>query len=658
MHLRSKLLIVSILLCNIAFSQSEEEDASSIVIESITENPDENIDYSEIENELKHKNRININTSTFDLQSLHILNQTQIQAVFRHIKEYGTIKSFYELQTIEGFDTSTIYALLPYIKINENRNHFKYNKTEHSLRTGAVYAESNEEITTDYKGSNIKWNLVYKAEKKGLFTFGFRAEKDAGEKYGLLFNSAFLNIHLNSFCKNILIGDQQISMGQGLLIGSGLGIGKSAMVMHILKIQSATRPHTSMNETGFLRGISARFLINKNIEAILFTGNRRLDATTNTDSNSMQYFGSIISSGYYRTDNEIAKRHSVIQKLSGMHVKYNLRNLLIGLNLLAKSSNISYLENENTIQENLEIQYKQYYKISLDYKWQFRNILLFGEGVYNKGKIPAFLGGLLLAAGKFCDISFLYRHYSVSNDGSMGNAFGDATENRNETGLYSGMVMQINKNIQISLYNDIAKFPYSKYRVNGSSMSNEQLCEIKYSKRNALTFYIRYKQRRKYLNTSEPMQIKIPEEHFKQNLRAHLEYTIAGIRMRNRAEYTIYRIENKTFYGFLMYQDVQFKLLKGLKLNGRISLFESDDYNSRSFAYENTIPGMYSIPSFMGKGFSYYLQVQYHCNKDLQIWLRFADRLFEKTELITKGILKSNETIRKSEIQMQIQWKF
>ena len=51
-----------------------------------------------------------------------------------------------------------------------------------------------------------------------------------------------------------VIGDFNITLGQGLTIGSGLAFGKSAMVLNLKRNYSGIRPYRSVNENEFMRG--------------------------------------------------------------------------------------------------------------------------------------------------------------------------------------------------------------------------------------------------------------------------------------------------------------------------------------------------------------------------------------------------------------------
>ena len=90
------------------------------------------------------------------------------------------------------------------------------------------------------------------------------AEKDRGEEFftgsnkqGFDFYSAHLFIKdYNRTIKAIAIGDYAVSFGQGLILYSGFGAGKSSYVMNIKRtVPGCCGTYTSVNESNFQRGL-------------------------------------------------------------------------------------------------------------------------------------------------------------------------------------------------------------------------------------------------------------------------------------------------------------------------------------------------------------------------------------------------------------------
>jgi hypothetical protein len=109
--------------------------------------------------------------------------------------------------------------------------------------------------------------------------------------------------------------------------------------------------------------------------------------------------------------------------------------------------------------------------------------------------------------------------------------------------------------------------------------------------------------------------------------------------------------------GFLIFTEGIFKAASSLSANIRLQYFETSGFNSRIYAYENDVLFSYSIPGFFDKGFRYYCNLNYDVNRKLTVWLRWAQTVYRKKNVIGSGLdeIAGN---RRSEIKLQGLYKF
>ena len=90
-------------------------------------------------------------------------------------------------------------------------------------------------LSSRYLGSPDKLLLRYRVSRAKDFSLGITAEKDAGEplawqpgqrRYGADFVSAHFVVQERGRLKTLALGDYQLQFGQGLLLSSGLQVGK------------------------------------------------------------------------------------------------------------------------------------------------------------------------------------------------------------------------------------------------------------------------------------------------------------------------------------------------------------------------------------------------------------------------------------------------
>lgn len=91
--------------------------------------------------------------------------------------------------------------------------------------------------------------------------------------------------------------------------------------------------------------------------------------------------------------------------------------------------------------------------------------------------------------------------------------------------------------------------------------------------------------------------------------------------------------------------------------NFRLQYFETDDYNSRIYAYENDVLYGFSIPPFSDKGYRYYLNINYDVSKKLGLWLRWAQFIYKEKTTVGSGLDEISGN-RRSEVKVQALWQF
>ena len=93
--------------------------------------------------------------------------------------------------------------------------------------------------------------------------------------------------------------------------------------------------------------------------------------------------------------------------------------------------------------------------------------------------------------------------------------------------------------------------------------------------------------------------------------------------------------------GFLSYVDVFYKTQKLFAANVRLQYFETENYNSRVYVYENDVPYNFSIPFYYDKGFRYYFNLNYNLKKlfsairsskfNIEMWIRWSQSIYSGT---------------------------
>jgi hypothetical protein len=138
----------------------------------------------------------------------------------------------------------------------------------------------------------------------------------------------------------------------------------------------------------------------------------------------------------------------------------------------------------------------------------------------------------------------------------------------------------------------------------------------------------------------------------------HLRYRVnREFELRSRVEFSQYR-DHETNYGFMMYQDIVWSPnFAPIRLQARFAIFDASNYDTRFYAYENDVLYAFSVPAYYGRGTRYYLNFSYKINRNVSLWLRFAQTTFSDRNVISSG----NEELqgnRRSEVKVQVRVSF
>jgi hypothetical protein len=625
------------------------------------------------------RNPINLNAAeASELRELRILTDLQIANLISYRRLLGKFISIYEIQAIPTWDVSTLRKLLPFITIDlpvSLKDDFvnRFNGGNHSLlfRFTQVLEQAkgfdNATTGTKYSGSPQRLFFRYRYTFKNLLQYGLAGDKDAGEQF---FKGAqnkgfdFYSFHL--FARNIgnikalALGDFTVNMGQGLIQWQSLAFKKSVDVMGVKRQSTVLRPYNSGGEFNFNRGAGITFKKGR-IETTAFASIRQLSANFVADTiNFEDYISSFQTSGYHRTEAEIADRNKLRQISYGGTIKYTGNGWHIGINA------VNY-QFSNPVQKRDEpynifaISGKSWYNLSVDYSYTYKNFHFFGEAAADKNFNKAFLNGLLISVDSRVDVSVVHRSITQDYQSINGNAFTENVYLNNERGLYAGITIRPAIAWRLDAYADIYKFPWLKNQVDAPSYGKDFLAQLTYTPNKQVELYTRFRNETKQSNQTDNTTVtnylvNLP----KQNWRTQISYKINPvIALRNRIEIVWYdRNGTSSENGFLTFFDFIYKpLMKPFSGVLRLQYFETDGYNSRLYAYENDVLYSYSIPVFYDKGYRYYMTLNYDMTKNISFWIRCAQTIYRDKAVIGSGLdeIKGN---RKTEIKIQLRCLF
>ncbi|MEA3495185.1 MAG: helix-hairpin-helix domain-containing protein [Bacteroidota bacterium] len=666
-------------------AQKNPEIQIENIIENILEEANEEFDYSELQERLMrfYHSPLSLNDATKEeLSQIFFLTDQQVNEIINYRKRYYGFTTIYELKSIQSLDPITLKRLLLFIntKKSEERKKLKpaqilkwgsnsiLMKYQRTLEKAEGYLKDTSK--THYFGNPDKYYLRYNHNLGRKVSYGLTMEKDAGEEFfkgsqknGFDYYSAHFYIGEQKHIKSLAIGDYNANFGQGLVFSSGFSLGKSTNAMNFFKYNDGISPYRSVNENNFLRGGAITYEF-KNYRLTAFYSNKNIDGNIISESDSTDlsvedHFTSFYTTGYHRTENEIEKKKSINEELFGTHLSCSFNKLNLGFTGVAGNFSNSLSLNEKPY-NNFYFSGNEFMNFGADYSFVYNNLHFFGETGWDTKSI-ANISGLTINLGSSINAGLVYRNYPKNYNALYANAFREGSSTQNENGLYLALAIIPWRNWKINAYIDRFEFPWLKYMIDQPSKGFEYLTDIHYTPSYYTKMYwrIKYYNKEKNLSGNESVLNQISETK-KLSFRYNIDQNISKqIKLKTRIEYSFFRInENEATQGFLSFQDIIWSSNNyKLRLIGRYSFFNIDDYYSRIYTYENDILYSFSIPSFFNKGMRYYLVARYNASNKITLWLKLSRTTYLDTENIGSG-LNEIEGKNKTELRLMARIKF
>lgn len=684
MRKSSSLLLAFCLAAFTAFAQNEDAAKVQGAIEYLIENSEDDIDFTDLQIRLLDHlgSPINLNKAGFkQLQELEILNEAQILALLQHRIETGPLLSVYELQAVSGFNNELIEILKPFVAIDEKiddemvtvKKVLNSSKIEWFTRYRTILEDQRGFLINDtsandgFLGSDYQLYSRINYRYKNNVSAGITAEKDIGEQFfagananGFDYYSAHFYLGDLGSLKSLAIGDYQMQAAQGLTMWSGLGFGKTADVMNVVKRGRNISPYRGANENQFLRGAAASYQLGK-LELTGFYSQKQIDGNTFLDTLENDFnsgFTSFQTSGFHRTEAEIEDKDAVKETVMGGRAQTVFDNWNFGMTAVKTEFEVP-LGRDGQAYQILDFRGDEITNIGFDYSGVLANVFLFGETSYSSlhGGF-ATVNGALFSFSHQLDGALIYRNYSPQYVSLYGNSFRESSRSQNERGIYLSLKFKPNEFWTIGGYFDQFTFPWLRFRNDLPSSGFEFLGDVNYRPSRSIELYARIKQQVRQANLTGGSLNSLTDE-LNRSVRFQFRYKVSSWQFTSRMQLSTYEFANSERHeGILMFQDVAFRPLeKSYYILARYALFNIDDFDARIYAYENDVLYSFSVPFYQKRGHRFYILTKLKLARRVDLWLRYARSTFINEDTIGSGFAEIQGNTQ-SEVKAQLRIKF
>jgi DNA uptake protein ComE-like DNA-binding protein len=661
-----------------AASQTVPDEAEEFAMEKVSEETDTGPDFqeAELQRELAGGGSLDLNkASAADLLSLPFITPRQTEALMSYIRTYGSLLSVYELRSVPGFDTATIRKLLPFIMTGPEArgprltmpNLIQYGRHELAFRYQQVLQQKEGYRSHIYLGSPQKYVFRYVFTFSDKIRAGLAGEKDAGEQFfgpsqpvGMDFWSGYLSVTNMGILRSLVIGNFTAGFGQGLVFSSGSRLGSVIGFGTALRTGQGVRGCTSMNETGFLRGIGATLRKDRLSLSLFFSRQKRDAVVVEAGSLSSEPYtvSSVGGTGYHRTASEIEEKGKVTEMVYGGNVSFTGNFFRIGVTGSRVNRN-AVLSPQPALYNQFTFPDPSLTNIGADMIVRLKAVSIYAEMGKSIDGGWAWTAGIQAETAQNLSISLSVRDYARNYYNPWSGASGQNSLNANERGVLLSLTSRIFRRMDLSAFADLSGFPWLKYRVNAPSCGAEAGILATFGLSPSLGLSARYTYCRGALNGSGgPEPVHPLEEVSSSATRLVLTWGISNA----LALKTLFGTKAATTggisegRGYLLSQALTCSILRsraGLSLS--YTLFDIPSYTLRICVHEPDVLYSLSVPAFQGRGIRVMARGSIEAGRHIEVWVWGGMTWYDdRASIGTGNEMISGNTVSEVKIQLRL----
>lgn len=268
-----------------------------------------------------------------------------------------------------------------------------------------------------------------------------------------------------------------------------------------------------------------------------------------------------------------------------------------------------------------------------------------------------------LDLGGGADLLVVGRSYDPDFTSLHGYPFGERNGiGRNERGVYAGVRLRPSRAWTVNAYLDQYRFPFLRFNVPRPSRGLEALVHVEHRPSRYARAYLQARTETREVSLDTPNAVPGSVvgglgQQTRQTLRLQGEWDASRrLRLRARVEGSRFEDEDPAVgvsTGSLVYQDVRWQLLSWLRADTRLTLFDTESYDARLYAFENDLTGVFSIPALNGRGVRGYVLLTARPADGVTAQLKLASTFLRNVTRIGSG---ANEVLgqRVSDLGVQL----
>lgn len=621
-------------------------------------------------------NPINVNRADTDqLLGVPGMSLKIAQAIIDYRENEQPFESVEELVNVQGIGATLLGKFRPYLTVSTGwgfsdlYSDYRYWTSGGRFETFSRYQQvlqkqegyQREASEGGYLGGPGRYYQRLRYHSNHL-SLNITQEKDPGETLNAPAQFDYTSWHIaledNGRLRQLVIGDYDLSFGQGLVLWDGASFGKGREVFgSVNRNERSVSPYSSAQETNGYRGVAGTF--GRKIQLTGFYSFRKYTASV-IEGDTVRFPR---STGLTQTQNDLEIRNNTGQELYGGRLRIELPVGFVGATGYRTVFD-KYIYSGSAAYNQYDFEGIGNSAVGLDYKFVLGPVLIFGEAAQTQNSGFGVVSGLETSIGSRTDFTAAYRNYRKDFQSILGSGFGEISGHpQNEMGIYVGARHSLNKNIILSTYIDQYRFPSPRSGTSQPTAGYDWLALAEIELNPELDFYIQLRSETKEdeYEDFDPYgrQIQRLGTSRRSSIRGQFAYWVnPTTRFRSRGEIVRNKSADDSYeYGYIVYQDLRLIMESKLTIDTRLSMFHTQGFNSRVYQFENDLLYVMSSQMLSGIGQRAYIVAAYKPLDYLQIWAKYGLTVYENEQIIGSGLnqIKGN---KRSDIGLQVRLMF
>ena len=622
-----------------------------------------------------HHHPLNINLASRDeLLALPFLAVAQVDSLLAYREKKHLFRSLGELQWVNGipyvtrcrlslftYAGDTIESPTPLLPRFYQGNHEIISRLDIPLyKRAGDKSYTAEELQSNpnrvYLGNRLANTTRYRYRWRQDIAYGLTLQKDAGEpfaahhNYPFDYTSAYFYFRPKSQKYAFWLGDYNLHFGQGLLFGHSFFNSPLQSIENGTFPRSRIRPHTSSDEINYFRGGAGSLRIGKYSVISAFASFRQLDGRLSGDT-----VISLKTDGLHRTQREIERRRVLHNGVFGTHFTYSRDNGHIGATFFW-----SIYDKPLCPAPRL---YNRYYLrgksaggLSTDYAWRSRRWKFYGETGMDKDFNMATTNTLTYALHNNASLLLQERSFSARFVSPFGNTLQESSHIQNEHALLLGTIFQPFSKTSVTAYAEYFYHPRPTFRTDLPAHGVEAYLQARYAATRRWSLALRYKMKMEEQNVSG--YDNLMQYVGTHRIRLTSYYNGARFNWNLAGDFSaVTRQTSATTLGWMLSTRGRIRFSPKLSVHTFASVFFTDDYAARLYAYEPQLQYAASFPTFAYHGARLAGMLQWKFYKKAYVALRYGWLHYFNRNHISSGIQEIASS-SKNDLSLQMGWRF